>query len=80
MKYRYEINSLNELRIWDQEVVDPNGYPIALQPDYPDTSPWTREQAEEWAADWIEMMTNPEFEFYPKEGPSSERIPRRSSQ
>lgn len=79
MRYRYEINSLNELRIWDQEIVDPNGHPIIFQPNFPDASEWTKDQAEEWANDWIEMMTNPEFQFYPKEGPLSERISRRSS-
>lgn len=79
MRYRYEVDESNTLRIWDLEQPSHNGDPIILQPDFPDVTPWTLEQAEEWAADWIEMMTNPEFEFYPKEGPLSERISRRSS-
>jgi hypothetical protein len=79
MRYRYEVDENNTLRIWDLEQPNHDGSPIILQPDFPDATPWTREQAEEWAEDWIEMMTNPEFQFYPKEGPLSERISRRSS-
>lgn len=74
MRYRYEVDEKNTLRIWDLEKPNHDGSPIILQPDFPDATPWTREQAEEWAADWIEMMTNPDHEFLPRSGPSAEKI------
>lgn len=74
MQYRYEITENNELRIWLEG--SNNGKPVILQPDYPDCTPWTKEQAKQWAEAYIDMMTNPDCQFFPGEGPNKPIIPR----
>lgn len=77
MRYKYEVDENNILRIWDLEQPYPSGDPLILQPDFPDATPWNKDQATEWANDWIEMMTNPDHEFLPRSGPSAEKNKRK---
>lgn len=73
MSYRYEINSLNEVRVWNvgEEA------PFALQPDWPDGTPWaSAEEATAWAELYIESLEDPTSEFVPGESPDTPRKPR----
>jgi hypothetical protein len=74
MKYRYEITENNELKIWNTD--SGSDAPTILQPDYPDCTPWTKDQARQWGEAYIDMMTNPECQFFPGEGPDKPLIPR----
>jgi len=54
MRYRYEIDENNAVRIWDDENPNETGAPFMYQPDTPDATPWgSREEAEAWAIDFI---------------------------
>lgn len=70
MKYKYEINDKNEIRIWDTENPNELNAPFFLQPDYPDGSPWANKlDATAWAELFIESLVNPESEFLPGDSP-----------
>jgi hypothetical protein len=54
MRYRYEIDESNAIRIWDTENPNESGAPFLYQPELPDETPWnSREEAEQWAVDFI---------------------------
>lgn len=54
MRYTYEIDENNGIRVWDNENPNDNGAPFLFQPDRPDTTPWdSREEAEQWAKEFI---------------------------
>lgn len=54
MRYHYEIDENNAVRIWDTENPNENGAPFFYQPELPDGTPWSsREEAEQWATEFI---------------------------
>ena len=68
MRYRYEIDDQNAVRVWDDENPNENGAPFFYQPDRPDATPWAdRAEAEAWAEALIAEMTAPAPE--PEETP-----------
>jgi hypothetical protein len=63
MRYRYEIDENNAVRIWDDENPNENGAPFLYQPEFPDGTQWgNRENAEEWANTFIVDLLAPEPE------------------
>jgi hypothetical protein len=76
-RYRYEIDSANAIRIWDNEVPSPNNAPFFFQPTWPDTTPWaSKAEAENWAEVFIENFTNPNYGFEPGESPANHPKPK----
>jgi hypothetical protein len=60
MRYRYEIDDQNAVRIWDDENPNENGAPFFYQPDWPDGTPWAdRAEAQGWADAFIEDLLAP---------------------
>ena len=60
MRFRYEIDEQNAVRVWDDENPTENGAPFFYQPDRPDGLPWAdRAEAEAWAEAFIEELVNP---------------------
>jgi hypothetical protein len=58
MRYRYEINDKNEIRIWDLENPNENGAPFFFQPDQPSGERWLNyEQAQAWVKSFISSLT-----------------------
>lgn len=54
MRYRYEIDADNEIRVFDDERPNENGAPFLYQPVHPDGRDWTsRAEAEEWVEAYI---------------------------
>lgn len=71
MRYIYEINETNAIRVWDTETPNELNAPFFLQPDWPDATPWAdRAEAEAWAQVFIESLVNPESEFIPGDSPN----------
>lgn len=61
--YRYEIDSNNEIWIWDNDNPNENDKPFFHQPDYPDSRPWeNREAAEAWVTDMLNNLLQAEAE------------------
>jgi len=59
-RFKYEIDKLNAVRIWDLENPNENDKPFFYQPDYPDMTPWeSRAAAEKWTVDKIDEWLNP---------------------
>lgn len=57
-RYRYEINDLNEVRVWDNENPNENGAPFFLQDIHPDGRPWAdRAEAQAWLDAFIAKLT-----------------------
>ena len=60
MRFRYEIDEKNAIRMWDDENPTQTGAPFLYQPDRPDVVPWAdRAEAEAWAEALIVEMTAP---------------------
>jgi hypothetical protein len=60
MRYRYEINEINEVRIWDDENPNENGAPFFYQPDRPNATPWAdRAEAQAWVDAFIADLLAP---------------------
>ena len=60
MRYRYEIDSQNAVRVWDNENPNETGAPFFLQPDRPDGQPWAnRAEAQAWVEAFIVMLLTP---------------------
>lgn len=77
MSYRYEIDELNAIRIWDEAKPNEENLPFLFQPDWPNAAPWgDRAEAEAWAELYIESLANPESEFVPGASPEEPRKPR----
>ena len=71
-RYRFEIDTHNTIRVWDNENPNENDAPFMLQPDWPDTTPWeSADQATEWAEVFIASMVNPESEFLAGDSPDT---------
>jgi hypothetical protein len=65
---RYEIDSKNAIRVYD----DGQDVPFAYQPDWPDATPWaSKKEAKAWAELLIVSMQNLESEFLPGASPSN---------
>lgn len=54
MRYRYEIDNQNAIRVWDDENPIETGAPFLFQPDRPDGRKWSdRGEAQYWAEAFI---------------------------
>jgi hypothetical protein len=63
-RYRFEIDTDNAIRIWDNVTIGEQGAPFMFQPDWPDVTPWASlAQATDWAEVFIASLENPESEF-----------------
>jgi hypothetical protein len=81
MRYIYEINESNEIRVWDKE--NPNEYnaPFFYQPDWPNETPWAdKEEATAWVELFIETLVNPSYEFLPGDSPDEPKKIRPETQ
>ena len=71
-RYRFEIDSNNAIRIWDNDNPNENDAPFMFQPDFPDTTPWAdAAQATEWAEVFIASLVDPESEFVAGNSPDT---------
>ena len=71
-RYRFEIDTDNAIRIWDNETPNENDAPFMLQPDWPDVTPWESvAQATDWAEVFIASLVNPESELVAGNSPDS---------
>jgi len=69
-RYRFEIDSDNAIRIWDNENPNDSNSPFMFQPDFPDTTPWADSaQATYWAEVFIASLIDPESEFVAGDSP-----------
>ncbi len=67
MRYRYEIDDTNTVRVWDDENPNENGAPFLLQPDRPDGRSWAdREEAQGWVDAFIAGLLAPAPEETPE--------------
>lgn len=77
MRYVFEVDEQNTVRIWDTENPNENNAPFLLQPDWPDLTPWTdAAEATAWAELFIESLINPESEFVPGVSPAEPAVAR----
>ena len=54
MRYRYEINKENAVKVWDDKTPNENGAPFFYQPDRPGGLPWEdRAEAQAWVDAFI---------------------------
>jgi hypothetical protein len=67
MRYRYELDDQNIVRIWDDENPNENGAPFFYQPDHPDARPWAdRAEAQAWVDAFIAYLLAPAPEETPE--------------
>lgn len=60
MRYRYEIDDANAVRVWDDENPTETGAPFFYQPDRPDATPWAdRAEAQAWVEAFIADLLAP---------------------
>jgi hypothetical protein len=60
MRYRYEIDETNSVRVWDEENPNENGAPFLLQDVHPDGRAWAnRAEAQEWVEAFIAELIAP---------------------
>jgi hypothetical protein len=60
MRYRYEIDESNCVRIWDNENPNQGGEPFFYQPKRLDSTPWEdRAEAQAWVDAFIEHLLAP---------------------
>lgn len=60
MRYRYEIDEANAVRIWNEENPTSTGAPFFYQPDHPDARPWVdRAEAQAWVDAFIADLLAP---------------------
>ena len=60
MRYRYEIDIHNTVRVWDDENPNENGAPFFLQDVHPDGRPWVdRAEAQAWVDAFIASLLAP---------------------
>jgi hypothetical protein len=71
-RYRFEIDTENAIRIWDNENPNENDAPFMFQPDWPDVTPWANAgESTHWAEVFIASLENPESEFVAGNSPDS---------
>ncbi len=72
IRYTFQIDTHNAIRIWDNENPNENGAPFMFQPDWPDVTPWAdAAQATEWAEVFIASLVDPESEFVAGNSPDT---------
>jgi hypothetical protein len=60
MRFRYEIDEKNAIRMWDDENPTDTGAPCLYQPDRPDVAPWAdRAEAQAWVDAFIAGLLAP---------------------
>ena len=60
MRYRYEIDDANAVRVWDDENPNETGAPFQLQDVHPDGRPWVdRAEAQAWVEGFIAHIVAP---------------------
>ena len=71
MRFTYEVDGKNEIRVWDNENPNPDNAPFCYQPWWPSEKiPFeTKEQATAWVELYIEALSNPDSEFLPGDSP-----------
>jgi hypothetical protein len=63
MRYRYEINDQNVVRVWDDENPNDTGAPFLYQPNHPDNRPWASfEEAQSWTDIFIAELLSDQDE------------------
>ena len=71
-RYRFEIDTDNAIRIWDNENSNEGDAPFMFQPDFPDTTPWANTaQATDWAEVFIASLVDPLSEFVAGNSPDT---------
>jgi len=71
-RYRFEIDTENAIRIWDNENSNDSEAPFMFQPDFPDTTPWAdAAQATDWAEVFIASLVDPESELVAGNSPDT---------
>jgi hypothetical protein len=71
-RYRFEIDTNNAIRMFDNENPNEGDAPFMFQPDWPDVTPWADEaQATDWAEVFIASLENPESEFVAGNSPDA---------
>lgn len=59
-RYKYEVNEVNEVFMWDLENPNEEDKPFFFQPHHPDGVKWeNKEAAELWASEFIFNLLNP---------------------
>jgi len=59
-RYKYEVNEVNEVFMWDLENPNEEDKPFFFQPQHPDGVAWeNKEAAESWASEFILNLLNP---------------------
>jgi len=72
IRYRFEIDTDNAIRVWDNETPNENDAPFMFQPDWPDVTPWAdAAQATDWAEVFIASLENSDSEFVAGNSPDS---------
>jgi len=72
MKYSYEINESNEIRVWDIENPNEENQPFFYQPNWPNGEQWSsKEEAEEWVLLFIASLKNSKSEYLAGDSPES---------
>ena len=60
MRYRYEIDNANAVRVWDENNPTETGAPFQLQDVHPDARPWAdRAEAQAWVDAFIADLLAP---------------------
>lgn len=71
MRFLYDIDELNQIRVWDTLNPNQNNAPFFFQPHWPDETPWTdKAEATAWVNLFIESLTSPLSEYLPGDSPS----------
>ena len=71
-RYRFEIDTDNAIRIWDNVTIGEQGAPFLFQPDWPDVTPWSdAAQATDWAEVFIASLVDPLSEFVAGNSPDT---------
>lgn len=77
MRFEYEINKKNEIKVWDLQNPNEKNAPFLLQPTWPNNTAWKdRAEAESWVEVFIESLENPESEFIAGNSPENHPRPR----
>jgi hypothetical protein len=67
VRYRYEIDDANAVRVWDDENPTETGAPFFYQPDRPNATPWAdRAEAQAWVDAFIADLLAPAPEETPE--------------
>lgn len=68
----YIVNENNEVLGWSaKDDYDSGAAPFLFQPSWPDYTPWTKEEATEWAESWLKFESG-ESDIVPASGPNQE--------